>query len=158
MLADPVHDEVVNDPAALVQHHVVLRISRRDLGQIVGEGSLEDTEPAASLDEDLAQVGQIEQPHSLANGAMLRQRACVFERHPPAGECGHASAKRSVLGLEWCVLQASVRPAHSASARGGTMANGLHGSRAICRSRCLLACRDRTLTERTRGCRREPTT
>ena len=105
LLPQPVHDEVVDDPAPFVQHRVVLRAAPGDPGHVVGHGPLEGVERAGAGHDHLPQVHEVEQADPFPHGLVLGQGPPVLDGHGPAGERPDLGAQGPVLVLERGPLQ-----------------------------------------------------
>ena len=55
-----VHDQILDDPAALVQHEVVLRLAHLDGGDVVADDTLQQCQRAGPRHLDLAEVREVE--------------------------------------------------------------------------------------------------
>ena len=111
-LTEPVGDEVVDDSAAVVQHHVVLSGPDGDLREIVGQDALQERQRTSTFYDHFPEVGEIEETDALPHGAVLGQRALVFDGHEPPCERAQARSEGPMLRLERCVSDLSCRDAH----------------------------------------------
>ncbi len=68
------------------------------VGDVVRDDALEQAEGARPDGLDLPQVREVEQPHALADRAVLGERAAVLDGHAPAGERPELRARGLVLG------------------------------------------------------------
>jgi hypothetical protein len=88
---------------------VVLGAADVHAAQVVREQRLERLEPGRTADVDLAEMAEIEQADALADGAVLRQRPRVLDRHEPSAERGELGPERPVDVLEGAVAQVRIR-------------------------------------------------
>ena len=102
--ADVVSDQVIDDAARFVAAQRVLRFSRLDAVQVVGQRGVDELRGAGPADQRLAQVTDIEQANSGAGCGVLGDGAGIRHRHQPAAELGEARAQRAVT-----VIQGSVQ-------------------------------------------------
>ena len=96
MRVEPVHDQVVDDPAALVREERVLRPTGLELVEVVREQALEQLVGARPLHVDLAHVRDVEDPGVRANRPVLLEHALVLDGHLPPGERDEPCAERDV--------------------------------------------------------------
>ena len=93
-LREVIHDEVVDDAAALVQHAAVERPAGRfELRHVVGEQLLEEGPHLRALQVDDAHVRDVEHARGAAHGVVLADLRAVLHRHVPAAEVDHAGAE-----------------------------------------------------------------
>ena len=102
---EPVRDQVVDDPAALVRQERVLRLPRFDAVEVVREQALQQLVRARSFDLDLAHVRDVEHAGVDANRPVLLDHPFVLNGHLPAGEGHHPRAERDVTIVERRPLQ-----------------------------------------------------
>ncbi len=95
-LAQPVHDEVVEDPPVRSADHGVPGAARGQRGQAADQGVVQRGGRPGPGHRDLTHVGQVEQPGGVADRLMLGDLAGVPERHQPARERRHGGAQALV--------------------------------------------------------------
>ena len=95
-VVEPVHDEVVDDPAVLVRQERVLRLARADPLDIVRQRRLEKLRRARTFDLELSHVRHVEDAAIGAHRLVLRDDALVLDGHLPAGEGNHPRAELDV--------------------------------------------------------------
>src|SRR5581483_11952196 len=78
-LAEPVDDQVVDDPAALVREQGELRIARPEAVEVVREPSLQELVRTGPLDVELAHVRDVEDAGVAAHGPVLLDHAGVLD-------------------------------------------------------------------------------
>ena len=100
VLAEAVGDQVVQDAAVLGDDHGVLRLAVFQRGEVGDEGVVQKRGGVGALDGDLAHVGQVEDAHVVADGAVLLQLRAVLQRHLPAAEVGETGAELLVGGMQ----------------------------------------------------------
>ena len=86
LLAEPVDDEVVDDPAVGGADHRVLGATDGQGGRIRDQRRGEGQAGLRAVDVELAHVRQVEQADSLADRPMLVDDRAVLDRHQPATE------------------------------------------------------------------------
>ena len=117
---EAVDDEVVDDPALLVGQQRVLRLSVRDLVEIVREHLLEKGVSRRPVDVDLAHVRDVERAAVGADRAMLLDDARVLDGHLVPGERHHPRAERDVARVERRALERRGLHGRDSIERGGT--------------------------------------
>ena len=95
-LADPVDDQVVDDPAVLVRQQRVLRLAGRELVEVVRERALQQLVGTRPLHLELAHVRDVEDAGVRPDGPVLGDDALVLHGHLPAGERHHPRAELDV--------------------------------------------------------------
>jgi hypothetical protein len=93
---EPVDDEIVDDPAALVRQERVLRLAVPDAIEVVREHSLEERVRARPVHVDLAHVRDVERAGVGPHCAVLLDDACVLDGHLVPREGHHARAESDV--------------------------------------------------------------
>ena len=86
VVAEPVGEEIVEDPPALVAQARVLGAADIDGADVVGEHPLQEGERPGPLDLDLPHVGNVEHPGVGANRRVLLADPLILNGHLPAGE------------------------------------------------------------------------
>ena len=94
-------------PPVVVAAHGVLRLTRRDLGQVGGQAVVDERGSTRTGDRRLAQVRDVEDADRGAHRGVLGDHpgAGVGDRHVPAAEGAHRRAERHVLGVQRRVQQ-----------------------------------------------------
>ena len=95
-MAQPIDDQVVDDPAALVREQRVLRLAVGEPFEVVREHRLEELPGRRALDVELPHVRDVERARARANREMLRDHPLVLHGHLPPGERHEARARRDV--------------------------------------------------------------
>ena len=96
LLAEAVDDVVVDDAALFVAGHAVLGAPPAELAHVGAEYPAHERARARPADEEPTHMGNVEDPHLLADGVDLFQDGCVLHGHVPTGEGDHARAHRDV--------------------------------------------------------------
>ena len=106
-VVEPIDDQVVDDPAAVVRQERVLRLPGLQLDEVVRQRRLQQLGRARPLDLELAHVRDVEDPGVTAHGLVLPDHPCVLNRHLPARKRNEPSAERDVAivkrGPEQCL-------------------------------------------------------
>ena len=103
--AKTVDDQILDHPATLVQHEVVLSTTDLDGGHVVGDDALEEPERPGPRDLHLAEMRQVEQSDPLADRTVFREGPLVLDRHQPPAERTELRAQRGMLLLDRRVLE-----------------------------------------------------
>ena len=103
--AKAVDDQILDHPATLVQHEVVLSPTDLDGGHVVGDDALQEAECPGPRDLHLAEMRQVEQSDPLADRTVFREGPLVLDRHQPPSERTELRTQRGVLLLERRVLE-----------------------------------------------------
>ena len=96
MLADPIGDEVVDDPSVLVREQRVLRLTGLELVEVVRQHALQKVAGARPFHLHLAHVRDVEDAGIRPHRAVLGDDALVLHGHLPAGERHHARSELDV--------------------------------------------------------------
>ena len=96
VLGQAVDDEVVEDPAVRGADHRVVGTPDRERGRVADEGAGEGGACVLALDDQLAHVGQIEQPGRRSDRPVLLDDPRVLDRHQPARELDDLRAQALV--------------------------------------------------------------
>ena len=100
-IVEPIHDQVIEHAALLVQHAAVQRLTgRAQLCHVVGEQPLEQGAHACALEVDDPHVRDIEHAGGAAHRVVLADLRAVLHRHVPAGEVDQACAELLVQFVE----------------------------------------------------------
>ncbi len=121
MWIEPVRDQVVDDPAALVRQQRVLRPARLDAVEVVREQALQQLVSAGALDLELAHVRDVEDAAIRPHGAVLGDDSLVLDRQLPPGERDDATARLDVTVVQ---RRAEQRLRHEPDAKEGRRADG----------------------------------
>ena len=106
ILAEEVHDEVVDHAASLVQHTGVQRFARHhQLGHVVGQHPGEQFAHARTVQVDGEHVRHVEHAGRVAHGMMFLDLRAVVHGHVPAAEIDHARAQGAMHGIQRGGLQ-----------------------------------------------------
>ena len=97
---EPVEDDVVDDPSALVRDERVLRVTGLEPVDVVGERRLQQVTRSRPLDFQLAHVRDVEDARVGSHRLVLRDDALVLDRHLPPRERDHPRAERDVAIME----------------------------------------------------------
>ena len=98
---DTINDQIIDDSAALVQQKSVLPGADIELVDVVCEHGVEPFARAASFDDQLAHVRNVENPDIVSHGLMLLDDARVLHGHEPSRERHNFRAKPHVLVVKW---------------------------------------------------------
>jgi len=98
LVAQPVHDEVVEDPAVRRADQRVPGPAGRQPGQVAGQRVVQRGGRVRAGHRDLAHVRQVEQPGRGAHGVVLGGLAGVPQRHQPAREISQCRTQPLVHG------------------------------------------------------------
>ena len=95
----PVEDQIVDDPAALIEHQRILRLANIKGRHSIREQRVEPFRRFRAPDQELAHVRDIENPAMLPHRSVFIEDARVLNRHLPPGKIHHPSAggKMSVV-------------------------------------------------------------
>src|SRR5256885_15155 len=88
-VADPVDDHVVDDRASLVGQQAVPCLTDGETRDVARDDAVESRAGAATLEEELAHVREVEEAGVVPNRAMLRDDALVLDWHLEAREKHH---------------------------------------------------------------------
>ena len=102
---DVVGDQVVDDAARVVAAQRVLRLTRLNAIEVVGERGVDELRGAGPANQCLAQVTDIEQAHGVAGSGVLGDGAGVRHRHQPSAELGELRAQFAMTVLQGSVQQ-----------------------------------------------------
>ena len=98
VVAEVVHDAVVNDPAPFVADERILGLHKAKRGDIVGIKSLAKCDGVRPFGHKLAHVACVEDAHAGANSLVLLDNALfVLHGHHPPTELHHARPQVNVL-------------------------------------------------------------
>ncbi len=100
MLAEPVGDQVVDDPAVLVRQQRVLRLAGLDPVEVIRERRLQELVGMWPLHLELAHVRDVEDAGIGPHRAVLGDHALVLHGHLPAGERNHSRSERDMPSVE----------------------------------------------------------
>ena len=84
--AAAVEEEEVEDAAGVREEEGVLGLADGEAGDVVGEEAIEPEGGVGSLDEELAQVGDVEEAAVVADGEVFFGEALVVKGEEPSGE------------------------------------------------------------------------
>lgn len=103
--AGAVGDEVVDDAAALVEHQGVMAVAWGEGEEVVGEEGIEPPGGGFATDDELAHVGDVEDPAVVADGVVFLEDRLVLDGHVPAGEGDEAGAEGEVGAFQRAVFE-----------------------------------------------------
>jgi hypothetical protein len=96
VLAQPMHDDVVDERAFGIQHRRIVRLANRQLRGIVHGDVLDRCERAtrmfAASQPDIAHMTDVKQPNTAADSLMFRDQAAarwILDGHIPAAKIHH---------------------------------------------------------------------
>jgi hypothetical protein len=95
------HQDVVHEPAVIVQEAGVMRLAELELRYRIGSDEIGQPRRFGSADLDLAHVADIEQPGRRSHGIVFVDNAGVLHRHVPPAEIHHLGAERTVQAVQW---------------------------------------------------------
>ena len=89
-------------PPSVVAAQRVLRLTRADAAQVVGQARVDEVGGARPADRRLAEVAHVEDADALAHRGVLGDDAAagVLDRHLPAAEVGHLRAEGDVAVVQ----------------------------------------------------------
>ena len=96
MTRDMVDKNIVLDPALVVADHGVLRLQRRERGDVVGRQPLQKRECFPSRDDDPSHMADVEETGLSPNGLVLVHHAGILDRHFPAGKIDQLGTRRDM--------------------------------------------------------------
>ena len=99
-VVEPIDDQVIDDPAAVVRQERVLRLPGLQLVEVVRERRLKQLGRARPLDLELAHVRDVEDSGVAAHRLVLLDHSCVLNGHLPARKRNEPSAERDVAVVE----------------------------------------------------------
>ncbi len=107
----PPHDDVVEHRTVVVEQMGVLRATRGDLAEVVGQRVLKPLAGVCTRDTDGAEMADVEGDRVVTARHVLRDRARgIRERHLPTAEVDHLGAERAMCCVEWRVAQVAHEP------------------------------------------------
>ena len=118
--AGAVHDDVVDDRAALVAQKPIPRLSDGEPGDVARDEPIDGGQRCRSLEVELSHVREVEEARGLAHGAVLGHDPGVLDGHLVARERHHARAETAVLFVERRAPQSRV--GRHAAARAASIA------------------------------------
>ncbi len=105
VLAQMVHDEVVDDAAVFIQHGAVTHAADGEVREIIGQQVIQTFQRALAFENHFAHVGHVENARFRADRHVFRQDALVIlHRHEIPAEGYHLSLRCHVLVIQWCFL------------------------------------------------------
>ncbi len=96
VVGDVVDDQIVDDTAGFGAAQRVLRLTRPDPAQVVGQSGVDVFRRPGPAHRGLAEVADVEKADGGSGCGVLADRARVGDRHQPAGELGEAGAELTV--------------------------------------------------------------
>ena len=99
-VGDFVHQQVVDERAALGHQSRIVRLPDRQLRRVVARDPLHQVERRVPAHFDFAHVAHVEQARARAHGLVLGKDAGIFQRHVPAAKIDHLGAKAAVDGVQ----------------------------------------------------------
>jgi hypothetical protein len=131
-LVKEVHDQVVDDATALVQHARVQRLAGDlQLVDAVGQQVAQKFAGARAMQIDHRHVRDVEHAGVAPHGVMFLDLRAVIDRHVPAAEVDHARAERAMGGVEYGLVghcgDACRKVAHYRRRVGAIQATACHG-------------------------------
>ena len=115
LVADSVRDQVINDPASVVEQKSILPGADIQLVDVIRQHRIEPVARAASIDNHLSHVRNVEHADVLSHGAMFFDDARVLHWHEPAAKSDHLRAAPHMLVVKRSAFLPSV--AHHAHPR-----------------------------------------
>ena len=106
LVVEAIGDQIVDRAAAIVQQQRVLRPSRLDPVEIVGEHLLEKRQDAGAADVQPPHVRNVEDPRRAAHRQMLGDHSLVLHRHLVPGEGDESGARLDMAVVERCTQEA----------------------------------------------------
>src|SRR5215469_13398085 len=97
LLVDPINNEVINDPATIVEQKCVLTHANVEPVDIVGQHAIEPIARIGGLDDELAHVRNVEDADIVPDCLMFLDDTGVLNGHYPAGEWNHFRSESHVL-------------------------------------------------------------
>ncbi len=97
MLVDAIYNQIVNDPAAVIEQKRVLTHADIELVDVVGQHAIEPIARTGAVHDELAHMRNVEDADIVSHYQMFLNDAGVLHRHQPAGEWNHLRAKPHVL-------------------------------------------------------------
>ena len=105
VVAELVHQDVVDKRSLGIEHGRVLRLADGELRRIVHGKGLDGRQRARAAELDVAHVADVKQPYSGADRHVLGGNAGVFDRHIPASEIDHFGAELPVDTIQCGLAQ-----------------------------------------------------
>ena len=102
VVGDLVHQNIVHEPAVLVEKPGVVRLSQLQLGDGIGGDVVGEKRGFGTADFDLAHVADIEDAHRGAHRIVFVDDAGILDGHIPSTEIDHLRAKRAMDGVQGC--------------------------------------------------------
>jgi len=97
LLVDAIYNQVINDPAAVIQQKRVLSHADVELVDVVGQHSIEPIARTGAVYDELAHVRNVEDADIVPHCQMFLDDAGVLHRHQPTAEWNQLRAKPHVL-------------------------------------------------------------
>ena len=99
-VADAIRDQIVDDSAGIVEQERVLTLADVQFLDAVGQHRVQPCGSAATANDELAHVRNVEDADVVSDRLMFLDDACVLNRHQPAGERHHLRAAFDVLVIQ----------------------------------------------------------
>ena len=100
VVAEFVHQDVVDKRSLGIEHGRVLRLARGQLGGIVHGEGLDRRQRARTAELNIAHMADVKEPYAGADRHVLRGNAGVLDRHVPAAEIDHFGSESPVETME----------------------------------------------------------
>ena len=100
VLGDLVDQDIVHEPAVLVEQPGVVRLAGLQLVDGVGGDEIGELGGFGAVDFDLAHVADIEDADGAAHGVVLIDDAGVLDGHVPPAEIHHLGSQGAMNGIE----------------------------------------------------------
>ena len=97
LLVDAIYDQIVNNPAAIIEQKRVLTHANVEPLDIVGPRAIEPIARIGAIDDKLAHVRNVEDADIVPHCLMFLDDAGVLNGHQPAGEWNHFRSESHVL-------------------------------------------------------------
>ena len=81
LLLDAIYNQVINDPAAVIEQKRVLTHADVELVDVVGEHAIEPIARAGTVHDELSHVGNVEDADIVSHCLMFLDDAGVLHRH-----------------------------------------------------------------------------
>ena len=96
LIVGPGRKAELGDTALVVADHGVLRLQRRERGDVVGRQPLQKRECFPSRDDDPSHMADVEETGLSPNGLVLVHHAGILDRHFPAGKIDQLGTRRDM--------------------------------------------------------------
>ncbi len=95
-----VNDEIIDDPAVVIEEESVMAMARREACDVVGQQSVKPRSGSRAAGDELPHMGNIEEAGIAPDSEVLIDNAAVLDRHEPVAKFDHLRAEAKVFLVE----------------------------------------------------------